>query len=136
MDDLKFDLDDIVLIPAEESSIESRSECSVISKFNEMNTLPLIASPMDTVVSIENYNDFLKNGIIPCLPRGTQLSSVYKILKEHMFFQSFGLSEIEHELKFDCTNDLSSFRKFEKKVMFYYLFLFALSLISSNKIHY
>ena len=47
----KFDLNDIVLIPAEESQLSSRKECVIT---NGHSTLPLMASPMDTVVSKRN----------------------------------------------------------------------------------
>ena len=33
MNDLKFDLNDIVIVPAEESNISSRSECNVECEF-------------------------------------------------------------------------------------------------------
>jgi IMP dehydrogenase/GMP reductase len=111
MKDLKFDLNDIVIVPAEGSDVESRSECNVTSEFNGYNMLPLIASPMDTVVSSNNYAWFLTNNIIPCLPRGTELSMIHRSLKQHMFFQSFSLCDIETQLRSDDT-DPSYFYKF------------------------
>lgn len=55
MNDLKFDLDDIVIKPAEGSDVESRSSCNPTTEFNRLRQLPLMASPMDTVVSSDNY---------------------------------------------------------------------------------
>jgi hypothetical protein len=97
MRELKFDLNDIVLIPAEESQISSRNECDTNSVFNilnglQFNSLPLMASPMDTVVSKENYTNYIKNNIIPCIPRGQQISDV---LNDYFMFHSYGLCEIE-----------------------------------------
>jgi IMP dehydrogenase/GMP reductase len=101
MTEKKFDLDDIVLIPAEESQISSRTEC-VIS-YNG-NSLPLMASPMDTVVSKENYQKYINNGIVPCIPRGINVTYLGDPVH---YFQSFGLKEIEE--------DLIIIRKFESK---------------------
>jgi IMP dehydrogenase/GMP reductase len=87
--DKKFDLNDIVIVPAESSDINSRRECH--TTYSDGN-LPLMASPMDTVVSSENYLDYIDNSIIPCIPRG--LADKQLIGKPH-YFQSFGLFEIE-----------------------------------------
>jgi IMP dehydrogenase len=59
--------------------------------------LPLMASPMDTVVSKENYKKYISNGIIPCLPRGVYINNNYLPYfdKPLPYFQSFGLCEIE-----------------------------------------
>ena len=95
---IKWDLDDIVLIPSEQSEISSRSECEVESIFDYANghthTLPLIASPMDTVVCSKNIKKFIKNEIIPCMPREQYTSQ----LNNDKYFQSFGLNEIEDQL--------------------------------------
>ena len=67
MKNIKFDLDDITLIPVEKSDISSRKECDI---FNDQRKLPLMAAPMDTVVSKENCAKYIINNIIPCIPRG------------------------------------------------------------------
>jgi IMP dehydrogenase/GMP reductase len=87
-----------VIVPAEESDISSRNECVITQDFNGSNMLPLLASPMDTVVSEDNYIDYTVNGIIPCLPRGIILPSIYKKIKQGLFFQAFGLCDIETQL--------------------------------------
>ena len=110
MNDLKFDLDDIVIVPAEGSDINSRSCCNVTTEFNGWNRLPLMASPMDTVVSSDNYMWYIVNNIIPCLPRGTELSMIHRSLKQYMFFQAFSLCDIETQLRSDDT-DVSYFYK-------------------------
>ena len=63
----KFDFKDITIVPQTVSSIRSRSEVDI---FNENGELPIMVSPMDTVVSIENYKKFLDLNIPVCLPRG------------------------------------------------------------------
>jgi GMP reductase len=95
MNDIKFDLNDIVIIPDEKSNINSRSECGVICDFNG-DKLPLMASPMDTVVSERNYGKYIENGIIPCIPRG--FAGKHLLGTPH-YFQSFGLCEIEKDIE-------------------------------------
>jgi len=118
MIEYKFDLDDIVLIPAEESDITSRKECETTTKFyNE--TLPLIASPMDTVVSKDNYIEYIANKIVPCIPRG--LSGEY-LREDKFYFQAFGLKEIEEQLKDYKENNYTfstGYVKFENLDAFY-----------------
>lgn len=102
----KFDLNDIVLIPAEKSDITSRKECIIINGDKE---LPLMAAPMDTVVSKKNYLEYLGNNIVPCIPRGVDDVHGWAT---HFFFKSFGLSEIEKQLtdyKIDLVNGYGAF---------------------------
>lgn len=102
MNDLKFDLNDIVIIPAESSGINSRSECNTTINWDyNYFMLPLIASPMDTVVSKKNFQKYIDNGIIPCIPRGQYINP--HVDSGHgnghkSYFQSFGLCEIENQL--------------------------------------
>lgn len=102
MDNIKFDLNDIVIVPAEESEINSRKECNVTTNWSfNYSMLPLIAAPMDTVVSERNFKQYIYNGIIPCLPRGQNINPHEDgglgdgIMP---FFQSFGLCDIETTL--------------------------------------
>lgn len=97
MNDLKFDLSDIVIVPAEKSDINSRKECDTTRKFNGGYYLPLIASPMDTVVSKKNFQKYIDNGIIPCIPRGQYLYPYVEGIRKP-YFQSFGLCEIETQI--------------------------------------
>jgi GMP reductase len=62
----KFDFKDITLVPETLSSITSRSEINI---FTENGTLPIIVSPMDTVINHLNYKKFLDNDLEVCLPR-------------------------------------------------------------------
>jgi len=100
MRDTKFDLNDIVLVPSEETNISSRSECytkykinrKINKKFKNIEVLPLMAAPMDTVISTNNMKKFQSVGIIPCIPRGCTLPDE---TNEGVFFVSHSLSEIE-----------------------------------------
>lgn len=102
MNEVKFDLNDIVIVPTEKSEINSRKECNVTVDW-EYNyfMLPLIAAPMDTVVSINNFQKYIDNGIIPCLPRGQHITPWIDGgfgNGNKPYFQSFGLCEIESQL--------------------------------------
>lgn len=98
MKDTKWDLNDIVLVPAEQSEISSRKECSPYYIFPQYHlVLPIMAAPMDTVVSIDNYDDYIRCGIVPCLPRGTDPSHLS--YKRERYFMSFSLCEIETTIK-------------------------------------
>ena len=100
MRDTKFDLNDIVLIPSETSEIYSRKQCKIDVPFNGGFRIPLMAAPMDTVVSEENYSKFIKNGIIPCIPRGVENCNKDN---KHLF-KSYSLSEIEDQLFHSAQN--------------------------------
>lgn len=67
--DLKFDFDDITIVPAELSYINSRSECNV---FNQEGKLPLMTSPMYSVVSENTANSYHSLNINVVLPRVTK----------------------------------------------------------------
>lgn len=63
----KFDFKDITLVPEAISSVNSRKE---INPYNENGNLPIMVSPMDTVVDEENCSLFLDQALEVCLPRG------------------------------------------------------------------
>lgn len=92
----KFDFKDITIVPETSSEINSRIEISLLT---DQNTLPIIVSPMDTVVDELNYNKFLDVGFQVCIPRGTYVQGDV--------FNSLSLDEFERlityfdELTFD-----------------------------------
>ena len=63
----KFDFKDITIVPETISTITSRNE---VIPYNELNYLPVMVSPMDTVVDEKNYRLFEDNLIPVCMPRG------------------------------------------------------------------
>ena len=63
---MKYSYNDIMVKPAVLSTIGHRAECN---PFDENGMLPLFTAPMDSVVGIDNFALFEKNGIIPILPR-------------------------------------------------------------------
>jgi hypothetical protein len=71
----KFDFKDITIVPETVSSIISRKEINILT---EENKLPLMVSPMDTVVNYENLYKFHNKGMVVCLPRGeSQISETF-----------------------------------------------------------
>jgi IMP dehydrogenase/GMP reductase len=82
----KFDWNDIAIIPAAISCINSRNEIDIFRN----GKLPLITSPMDTVVDENNIKDFEDNGFNICLPRNIK----YENIKNNDYFYSYGLDEI------------------------------------------
>lgn len=96
--DIKFDLNDISIIPAVISDIDSRSECDVFYRKDFIKSLPLMAAPMDTVIDEKNAHHFYKNNIIACLPRGSKNINLQHPIETDIFY-SYGLSEIEEQLE-------------------------------------
>jgi IMP dehydrogenase/GMP reductase len=77
----KFDFNDILIVPAVTSDINSRKD---INPFYH-GYLPLITAPMDTVISLKNKDVFSNNKVNICLPRGEELNYA---------FNSYSLIEI------------------------------------------
>ena len=67
MKNLKFDFKDITIVPETVSKIASRKE---VYPYDEFIYLPVMVSPMDTVVDEKNYRLFEDNFIPVCMPRG------------------------------------------------------------------
>ena len=63
MEDIKFDLNDITLVPAELSSINSRT---LVNTKYDTGYLPLIVSPMDSVINSSNNHIFIDNNLLTC----------------------------------------------------------------------
>jgi len=68
---MKYSYNDVMVKPAILSTIEHRAECN---PYDENGMLPLFTAPMDSVVGINNFALFEKNGIIPILPRTETLA--------------------------------------------------------------
>lgn len=81
----KFDFKDITLVPETLSSISSRNDIDIK---NSNNKLPIIVSPMDTVIDYNNYSIFSDMKMEVCLPRNERLD-------EYDGFISISLTEFE-----------------------------------------
>jgi hypothetical protein len=82
----KFDFNDILIVPAVQSEINSRKEVNPFYDLNGGKKLPLITAPMDTVVSAQNKHIFDQLNIKVCLPRGEYAENA---------FVSYSLDEFE-----------------------------------------
>lgn len=90
----KFDFDDLLIEPEIQTNIITRSEINHrYGAFKgPFGHLPIIAAPMDTVVSLKNCNKFTSNGISVCLPRGEKLNG-HGNVGSKMIFNSYSLME-------------------------------------------
>ena len=89
----KYSYNDIMVKPAILSTINHRAECN---PFDEDGNLPLFAAPMDSVVNINNFSLFEKNGIIPILPRTELLENRIDYACNGKW-AAFSLQEFEEE---------------------------------------
>lgn len=83
---MKFDWNDISIVPAVLSSISSRSEINPLYD----GKLPLFTAPMDKVVDETNVHHFVNNNINVCLPRNVK----WETIKNPDYFYSYSLDEI------------------------------------------
>ena len=66
----KYSYNDLTVVPASISRINSRSE---VNPFDKNGMLPLFTAPMSTVVNDENIDFWIKNKIIPIIPRNIDI---------------------------------------------------------------
>ena len=83
---MKFDWNDISIVPETLSSISSRKEVDPTYS----GKLPIFTAPMDKVIDETNVNQFVENNINVCLPRHVK----YEVVKNEDYFYSYGLDEI------------------------------------------
>lgn len=94
---MKLDFNDLVIVPVGLSDITSRTQVDpYIYAGSVPYYLPLIAAPMDTVVSEKNQFTFFRNRIESCMPRKSWGA---------IGFQSYSINEIEFELEIDRINE-------------------------------
>ena len=83
---MKYDWNDISIVPASLSTISSRKEINSTYE----GKLPLFTAPMDKVIDETNLKIFEENNINVCLPRHIK----YDHNKSNDYFYSYGLDEI------------------------------------------
>lgn len=93
MQSLKLNYDDITIVPEAVTDICSRSQCI---PYDEDGYLPIFASCMSSVVSIENTGDFNAAKIRTVIPRSYPLDKRFDFLfKNEGNFVAFSLNEAE-----------------------------------------
>ena len=103
-----YSYNDLTIVPSVISDVASRSECNPFIE-NTKNWLPIFASPMASVVSENNVDIFLENGITPILPRNIDI----EIRKEEMQNQTWvalSLKEFEDLFINNAIDRIGDFR--------------------------
>lgn len=95
-----YSLRDISIIPAVSTDILSRKECNPLRKSIEGNEqfYPLIASPMDSVLDENNWEEYWENKISCIIPRTVSIEKRLELCKK--VFCAFSLKEVK-----DCFID-------------------------------
>lgn len=88
---IKFSYRDVSIMPAELSTISSRSECN---PFVQDNILPIFTAPMNSVVNEDNFSMFEENGLIPILPRTVDIEKRLEKSKKYSW-AAYSLAEFE-----------------------------------------
>lgn len=112
---MKFDWNDVSIVPETLSTIASRKE---INPFH-YGRLPLFTAPMDKVIDETNVGEFVYNNINVCLPRHVKYDDMYKLCETRQqswmdngcddFFYSYSLD--------DVINMIQTGQRFPKKVL-------------------
>lgn len=87
-----YSLQDITLIPAVISNVNSRRECNPHDYFG---MLPLFAAPMSSVIDNKNWKTFHDNKINTIIPRNIDLEIRLKLCYNQLTFVAFSLEEFE-----------------------------------------
>ena len=92
-DNIKYNYDDITIVPEVVTDIESRQECN---PFDEEGYLPIFASCMSSVVSIDNKNKFNENHIRCVIPRTYSIDErINQLINDKVNFVAFSMNEAE-----------------------------------------
>ena len=90
-----YSYQDLTVVPKTISEINSRSECK---PYYLNGFLPIFTAPMSCVVSVENFEIWKDNNIIPILPRTVKWEDRLKFLKEGEWV-AVGLEEFKKLLE-------------------------------------
>jgi len=103
-----LEFDDIALIPAEKNNGVGKYNFSVTDDLDHSNSLPIFASPMDSIVSENNWNVWSDNGIKPVLPRTTDIN--IRLEGCQYIFAAFSLKEVQQHFLSRKRNSSLQFR--------------------------
>ena len=93
MNYIKLNYDDVTIIPERLTDITSRKECN---PYDKDGFLPIFASCMSSVVSVENIKDFCDAKIRVVVPRSYHVQERLDLLKKLSYcFVAFSLKEAQ-----------------------------------------
>ena len=88
-------LDEITLIPASKSYIESRSHCNPY--IGDTNKLPIFIAPMTCLINNENYNSIRESKFIPILPVSYKYNDGSKIFTKKSYkWQAISINSLKN----------------------------------------
>ena len=94
---IKLGYEDITIVPETVSNIRHRSECSLCNDYN--NKLPIFTAPMDNVVDLNCYEEFIGNNINVILPRTISLKKrveyIFREYSDNSIFFALSLTEAQ-----------------------------------------
>ena len=91
MDSLKLNYDDVTIVPEVITDICSRSDCN---PYDDDGYLPIFASCMSSVVSLENAKDFNDAKIRVVIPRSYSIEERFEyLMKNTVNFVAFSMEE-------------------------------------------
>lgn len=99
MSKVKLSYNDIMITPCVLSTINSRSECNPY--VNQNNELPIFTAPMDSVVSEDNIDTFINNGVTPIIPRTYDIEKRIEFLNKNLWV-AFSLNEFRETFLSDA----------------------------------
>lgn len=85
-----YSLDDVTLVASPVSEVRHRSDCNI---YDDLGQLPIFTAPMDMVVCKENMELFVKNNIIPILPRTYSIEE--RLEYSTKYWVAFSLEEFD-----------------------------------------
>lgn len=98
-----YSYNDLTIIPKEFSQVNSRAEIDTFIN----NNLPIFTAPMASVVSDNNYKTFIKNNIIPIIPRNISLN-IRKDLMKNEIWITLSLKEFQDLFINNANNNLNN----------------------------
>lgn len=88
-------LDEVTLIPASKSYIESRSHCNPY--IGDTNKLPIFIAPMTCLINNENYNSIRESKFIPILPVSYRYNDGSKIFTKKSYkWQAISINSLKN----------------------------------------
>lgn len=98
-----YSYNDLTIIPKEFSLVNTRAEIDTFIN----NNLPIFTAPMASVVSDNNYKAFIKNNIIPIIPRNISLN-IRKDLMKNEIWITLSLKEFQELFINNANNNLNN----------------------------